>query len=103
MHDFDVWDIAVGKNYQIDPMLTYEGGEILLGIYWNAFWIFLACQTWWIEASFNVRNLCSSETDNIVTWIIPEIDIEIVKIPSSGSHYYDFLDHVPLPSVINLV
>ena len=74
-------------------MLSDQSCQILFRVDWNSVGIETACQFGRIASSFNVGNLSGGESDNFVTLIVSEIDIEIVKIPPCGTHDDNVLDH----------
>jgi len=56
----------------------------------------LSSKFWRVLAIIDFRNLRSRKADDIVSFVISEIDIEIVEITPGGTHYNDtFYHHVP--------
>ena len=66
-------------------------GKIFFSKNRNPFRIQFACKHGRIFPAINIRYLGSSECDYIVAFIIPEIGIEVVEIPSGCSNYYYIL------------
>jgi hypothetical protein len=82
----DISHITVCEHTVIDLQFTDQARQITLGIDGNAVGIKLASQFGRVLSAVNIRNLGSSERNDIVKFIIAEAGIEIVKIPARGSN-----------------
>ena len=74
-------------------MFSDEIGQLFLRINVNALGIEISCEFWRIEPSLCRRNLGCCKGDDFMAGIVLEIDVEVVKIPTSGSHDDNFFNH----------
>jgi hypothetical protein len=70
-----------------------EFAELGLRVNGNAFGIELSREFRRIEATLNVRDLRCGKSDDVVPGIIPEVNVEIVKVASCGPHDENFFNH----------
>ncbi len=78
--------IAVGKSDKIDFVFSNECGELLLWIDGDTLGIGRSGQLRRITAVVYIRNLGCGKSDDTIPWVVFEINIEIVKIPTGRSN-----------------
>jgi len=93
-HHILVGHITVRKNTNIDPQGFDQLLQLTLMINGYAFRIKGPRQISRIHAPVNVGNLGRRKGNHLKIWIIPEIGVEIMKIPSgSADDNYIFTSH----------
>jgi len=102
MHDVLVRDIAVGEDHELDIPALYKIRQFMFSQDRDPVRIVFTRERRGILSALYVRYLCRRKGQDFVPWILTEKGIEVVKIPSGGSHD-DRLDplliHIkPLPS-----
>ena len=86
VHHFRVGHIAVGKGHQVHTMLLDHVKQPVVCMNRDAFRVKTAGQLCRIPAPFDIRDLGGGKTDHAIPLVVPEIDVEIVKIPAGGPH-----------------
>ncbi len=93
MHDLLVGDIAVREYDHIDVEVSDQALEVFLGLDRNAVRISRTGQFGRIRASLDVGNLRGGEGDDVVEIVVPEVRIEVMKIPACGAEDQSALRH----------
>jgi hypothetical protein len=86
VHNDLVRHIAVGKDDLIGVVFMDQVDQLTFGEDGDSGRIEFASQLGGVRSALNVGDLGCREGDYIVGWIVAEAHIEIVEIPSSGTH-----------------
>ena len=91
--------IGVREDHLVDLVLFDQRLQLILWIDLDAIGVKLAGQLWRILAPIDIGNLRCRERDHVVTRIIAEVGIEIVKIAPSRTHNNDsyLFSHIETP------
>ena len=89
MHHVFVGKVRVGEDDLVDAFLADDVLELVLGPDADAFGIQRAGQRRRIDAAGDARYLRRGEGDDVRVRVAPVHDVEVVEIPSSGTHDYD--------------
>ena len=86
VHHFRVADIAVGKGNQVDLVFSDQIDNIRFRMDGDPIGIKATSKIRGITPVFDIGDLGRSKGNNIVSYVVSEINIEIVKVASGGSH-----------------
>ena len=82
MHDLLVGHIAVGEHDDVDVEVPDQALEVFLGLDRNAVGISRTGQLSRIRTSLDIGNLRGGEGDDVEVVVVPEVRIEVMKIPA---------------------
>jgi hypothetical protein len=88
--------VAVAEHYDLGSPVLDEREELALGMDRNAARVELARQFLRIHASRDVRDLRRRERDHLVVLVVPEVDVEVVKVAAGSPHDDDTSFHAHL-------
>ena len=81
-HYLFIVKVAVGKNAGLYFQLPDQFTQLFLSINGNSFWIEFSRKFGRVSPSVYVRDLGCGEGHHLVFFVIPEIGVEIVKVPA---------------------
>ncbi len=93
VHHLHMGNITVGKGHQIRPMFFNEPGKPVFREDGDPVRIAFSRKFRGINTIFYGGDLGCRKGNHAVSGIVPEVDIEIVKIPPRGPHDDYFFDH----------
>ena len=94
VHHLRMGDIAVGKGHQVHSVGLDQLPQFFVGMNGNSVRIKRAGQICRVAATIDVGNLGRGECHYPIAAVVPEIDIEVVKITTGGAHDDDIFDSV---------
>jgi hypothetical protein len=79
-------DIAVREDNLVNLLLLDQFGELILRVNGDSLRIKISSKFRGINSALNIGDLSRCESDDIIVRIVPEINVEVVKIASCSAH-----------------
>ncbi len=85
VHHFVVGDVGVGEDDQVGAVFADELGEFALGMYGDSVGIEGTGQFGGVDSVFDVGYLSCGKGDDSILFVVPEVDVEVVKVSTGGA------------------
>jgi hypothetical protein len=92
-----VWNIRIGKDCLIDAMAANQIIQLFFWMNGNTLWVQRPRQRRRILSTLDVGDLCRSERNDLILWVVAERDVKVVKIAPGSTQYDDTSRVLPAP------